>query len=155
MMTNPYIRRWLPASILVVFLPGPAKAMRPTAIRSAGAYYFQGNGAGAASGKLNVPPEKMAALCITMVSPIYPTMSGDTQMASTVVVRAVISKSGVVSPMRLVSGLPALQAAAMNAVRLWRYKPFTQDGEPIDVTTDIRVDFVPGKPGGMVSHPNH
>ena len=129
--------------------------MRLAALHAAGARYLQESGAGAPLGKLNVPPEKMAALCITKVSPIYPKTAGDTQTTSTVVVRAVIWKSGNVSPMRMVSGQPALQAAAMNAVRLWRYKPFTQDGAAIDVTTDIQVDFVPGKPGGMVSHPNN
>lgn len=155
MKTNKCIRRLLPASIVFFCLAGPATAMRFAAIRTAGAHYMQESGAGASLGKLNVPSEKMAALCITMVSPSYPKLPGDTQKTSTVILRAVIWKSGTVSPIRMVSGQPALQAAAMNAVRLWRYKPFTQDGAPIDVTTDIQVDFVAGKPGGMVSHPNN
>jgi TonB family protein len=135
-------------------LPGTMRGMRPSTISSAIGLHLQESGAGAPLGKLNVPPEKMAALCVTMVSPIYPKIAGDAQTTSTVVVRAVIWKSGSVSPMRVVSGQPSLQAAAMNAIRLWRYKPFTQDGAPVDVTTDIQVDFVPGKPGGMVTHPN-
>jgi len=139
--------------IVFSLLPSTIRGMRPRT--SATALHLQESEAGAPLGKLNVPPQKMAALCITVVSPIYPKIPGDTQKTSTVVVRAVIWKSGNVSPMRMVSGQPALQAAAMNAVRLWRYKPFTQDGAPIDVTTDIQVDFVPGKPGGMVSHPNN
>ena len=60
-----------------------------------------------------------------------------------------------VSPMRVISGPPSLQAEAMNTVRLWRYKPFARDGEPLDVTTDVRVEFDPAKPGGVVTHPNH
>src|SRR5271156_6564111 len=114
MKTNRYIRRLLPASIVFFFLPGPATAMRLAALHAAGARYLQESGAGAPLGKLNVPPEKMAALCITKVSPIYPKTAGDTQTTSTVVLRAVIWKSGNVSPMRMVSGQPALQAAAMN-----------------------------------------
>jgi hypothetical protein len=43
----------------------------------------------------------------------------------------------------------------MNTVRLWRFKPFARDGEPLDVTTDVRVEFDPAKPGGVVTHPNH
>jgi TonB family protein len=155
MKINRYIRRLLPASMVFFFLVGPTMAMRLAVNRFAGARYLQESGAGAPLGKLSVPAEKMASMCITMVSPIYPKIAGDTQKTSTVVVRAVIWKSGSVSPMRMVSGQPALQAAAMNAVRLWRYKPFTQDGAAIDVTTDIQVDFVPGKAGGMVSHPNN
>jgi protein TonB len=71
------------------------------------------------------------------------------------VVRVVIWKSGSVYPMRVVSGDTSLEAQAMDAVRLWHYKPFLRDGEPMDVSTDIRVDFDPQKPGGVVTHPHH
>jgi protein TonB len=111
--------------------------------------------AGASVGKINVSPQVMAGHCITLVSPNYPQSAGGSSEASSVVVRVVISRSGSVSPVRAVSGPPALQAEAMNAVRLWRYKPFLREEEPIDVTTEVRVDFIPGKPGGFVSHPNH
>jgi hypothetical protein len=43
----------------------------------------------------------------------------------------------------------------MNAVRLWRYKPFNNDQGPIDVTTDVAVSFDLGKPGGIITHPDH
>jgi periplasmic protein TonB len=111
--------------------------------------------AGVSQGKFNVSADVMAGHCITMVSPNYRQTAGDLLEASFVIVRVVVSKSGTVSPVRAISGPPALQAEAMNAVRLWRYKPFLREGEPLDVTTDVRVDFTPGKPGGIVSHPNH
>jgi protein TonB len=111
----------------------------------------QETGAGAPLGKLNVPAQVMAGHCVTMVSPNYPPI--DDPKATAVVVRVVIWKSGDVSPMHAVSGPPALQAEAMNAVRHWHYKPYVQDGEPLDVTTEIKVAFDPQKPGGMVSHP--
>jgi periplasmic protein TonB len=100
-----------------------------------------------------VPAETMAGHCLTMVSPQYPQTEAPLK-PSTVVVRVVISKSGTASPVRVVSGEPSLETEAMNAVRLWRYKPFMRDDEPIDVTTDVRVDFDPAKPGGLVTHPN-
>ena len=108
-----------------------------------------------ALGKLNVAPEVMEGHCITKVSPIYPQTDGISRRRATVVVRVVIWKSGSVSPVRVVSGDTSLEAEATNAVRLWRYKPFVRDGEPIDVTTDIHVDFDPQKPGGIVTHPHH
>jgi len=101
--------------------------------------------------KLMVAPEVMAGHCITMVSP----QNAGAEALSTVVVRVVVSASGKVVPVSVVSGAPALEAEAMNAVRLWRYRPFVRDGAPVDVMTDVRVIFEPGKPGGMVSHPNH
>jgi protein TonB len=90
-----------------------------------------------------------------MVSPNYPQTAGNPPSATPVVVRVVIWKSGSVSPLRVISGPPLLEGEAMNAVRLWRYKPYTRDGEALDVTTDIRVDFDPAKPGGTVTHPHN
>jgi TonB family protein len=149
------IRSLLFASIAFSLPIQPASAMRAAAIIAATGLHLQESGAGAPLGKLIVSPEVMAGHCITMVSPAYPPTAGDPPTASTVVVRVVIWKSGDVSPMRAISGPQPLQDEAMNTVRLWRYKPFVRDGEPLDVTTDIRVDFDPGKPGGVVTHPNH
>jgi TonB family protein len=132
--------RPLLAAIVFIALSLPAKAMQ--------------SGTGASLGKFNVPAETMAGHCLTMVSPQYP-KTEEPLKASTVVLRVVISKSGTVSPVRVVSGEPSLETEAMNAVRLWRYKPFMRDDEPIDVSTDIRVDFDPAKRGGLVTHPNH
>ena len=131
--------RLLVATTVFISLSSPAQAMQ--------------SGTGATLGKLNVPEETMAGHCLTMVSPQYP-QSGTPPKPSTVLVRVVISKFGTVSPVRVVSGEPSLETEAMNAVRLWRYKPFIRDDEPIDVTTDVRVDFDPAKPGGLVTHPN-
>ena len=129
--------------------------MRLAAIHSAGAHYLQESGAGAPLGKLNVPEQTMEGHCITMVSPTYPQGDGVPRRPSTVVVRVVIWKSGSVYPMRAVSGDTSLETQAMDAVRLWHYKPFLRDGQPMDVSTDIRVDFDPQKPGGVVTHPHH
>jgi TonB family protein len=136
-------------------LTHPASALQPATMRAAGPLYLQESGAGAPLGKLNVPADVMAGHCTIMVSPIYPATAGDSRMAATVVVRVVIWKSGDVSPMHVVSGPASLEDEAMNAVRHWHYKPFVRDGEPIDVTTEIRVNFDPGKPGGIVTHLSH
>ncbi len=142
------------ASVVFALLPHSASAMGPSAVRSAGALYLQESGAGAPLGKLNVPSKVMDGHCITMVSPNFPQTANGAPKASTVLVRVVIWKSGNVTPMRIVSGDPTLETEAMNAVRLWRYKPYAREGEAVDVTTDIRVDFDPAKPGGVVTHPN-
>ena len=89
-----------------------------------------------------------------MVSPNYPQLTAQHQQAGVVVVQADISRSGRVSPVRAVSGPPALQAEAMNAVRLWRYKPYLRDGAAVEVTTEIVVTFTPGTTGGLITHPN-
>jgi TonB family protein len=142
-------------SIVFSLLSNPVRAVQPAAVRSARTLYLQDSVAGTSLGKLNVPTEKMAGRCITMVSPNYPQNAGNPASAASVVVRVVIWKSGSVSPLRVISGPPLLEGEAMNAVRLWRYKPYSRDGEALDVTTDIRVDFDPAKPGGTVTHPHN
>ena len=139
------------ASTAFYVLAGQASAMPPAGVRA----YLQESGAGAPVGKLSVAPEVMEGHCITKVSPIYPQTDGTPRQRATVVVRVVIWKSGTVTPVRVVSGDSALEAQATNAVRLWRYKPFVRDGEAMDVTTDISVDFDPQTQGGMISHPKH
>jgi TonB family protein len=138
------------ASIVLPLLPHSVSVLRPAVI---GLHAQDGGAGGAPVGKLNVPARVMAGLCMTMVSPMYPATAGDSPKAATVKVRVVIWKSGSVSPMRVVSGDPSFEVAAMNAVRLWRYKPYFRDGEAVDVTTEVEVDFVPGRPGGIVTHP--
>jgi TonB family protein len=144
------LQRLLTASMGFALLPPPAIAMRVAASR----LHLQESGADASLGKLRVPGEKMAGRCVTMVSPIRPYAAGDLQEQSVVIVEVVIWKSGRVSPVRVVSGTSSLEAEAMNAVRLWRYKPYIQDDQPVDVSTEIRVTFKPGEPGGMITHPS-
>lgn len=96
----------------------------------------------------------MSALCITQVSPTYPTGSPPLSSPATVVIRAVVWRSGAVTPSYAVSGPHSLEAAAMDAARLWKFKPYSRDSNPIDVTTELHVEFIPGQPGGMITHPH-
>ena len=40
------------------------------------------------------------------------------------------------------SGHPMLVPAAIDAVRQWRYKPYVLNSEPIEVETQITVNFL-------------
>jgi periplasmic protein TonB len=142
------------AGMTLCVLAGQASAL-PAGLRSAGQAYLQDSAAGAPQGKPFVAAEVMDGHCITRVSPLYPQTGETPRNRATVVVRVVISRSGGVSPVRFVSGDNALEAEAMNAVRLWRYKPFVRNGEVMDVTTDVSVVFDPQIQGGMISHPKH
>jgi protein TonB len=132
-----------------------ASALRPGLVRSISGMHLQERSGGASLGKPFVPPEVMAGLCLTMVSPHYPASDDHPPAPSTVVVQAVVWKSGKVTPMRVIAGDPWLQAEAMNTVRLWRFKPFAHDGDLVDVSTELKVYFDPNKQGGLITHPGH
>jgi outer membrane biosynthesis protein TonB len=146
------IRGLLLAGVVFHLLPDPASAIRLSAVRN---LRLQENSAGAPLGKLNVPRSVMAGHCTTMVSPTYRPAAGEPPAKATVTVRAVIWKTGNVTPLRAISGPQALQDEAMTTVRLWLYKPYARDGAQLDVTTDIDVAFDPATPGGEITHPSH
>ena len=58
------------------------------------------------------------------------------------VLRAVISREGTIENLQVVSGHPMLVQAAIDAVRQWRYRPYVLNGEPVEVETQVTVNFV-------------
>jgi protein TonB len=57
------------------------------------------------------------------------------------VLQAVISKQGVIENLKVLSGHPMLAPAAIEAVRQWRYRPYVLNNEPVEVETQITVNF--------------
>lgn len=82
-----------------------------------------------------------AARIISRVEPEYPEMARKGRITGVVRMRALIGKDGQIKKLDLISGHPLLQQAALDAVRLWRYKPAFVNGEPIEVDTTIDVIF--------------
>ena len=58
--------------------------------------------------------------------------------------RAIISKAGVIENLEVLNGPPMLVKAAVEAVKQWRYRPYMLNGEPIEVETEITVNFTLG-----------
>jgi len=73
--------------------------------------------------------------------PAYPRIGVVTRTQGTVRIQAVIARDGVIKNLQLISGPPLLAAAAMEAVRQWRYKPTLLNGEPVEVITVVDVNF--------------
>lgn len=110
-------------------------------------------GCAPSAGAARIPGETKGDRCIRMVSPRYP--SGIVAGTQELVVRVLIDKHGVVHPLHVVSGRHEFENEAMDALRMWQYRPFTHDGQPISMTMDVRVRFVPGVSAGSVTHPSH
>jgi protein TonB len=79
---------------------------------------------------------------IHKVEPLYPAIAKQLHIEGTVVVKAVISRDGVITRAEAESGQTLLAQAALAAVRQWRYRPYYLNHEPIEVETEIRVNFV-------------
>jgi TonB family protein len=80
-------------------------------------------------------------LLLTKVNPVYPPLARQARIEGTVVLRAVISKEGSIEQLTLVSGHPILVQAAIDAVKQWKYKPYLLNSEPVELDTEIQVNF--------------
>jgi len=78
---------------------------------------------------------------IQQIQPDYPTIAKAARIQGPVVLSAVISKTGEIENLVLISGHPMLVQAAIKAVQQFRYRPFLLNREPVEVETTITVNF--------------
>jgi periplasmic protein TonB len=81
---------------------------------------------------------------IRRVEPAYPQLAKTARIQGPVVLFAMISKAGTIENLRLLSGHPMLAPAAIDAVKQWRYRPYILNNEPVEVETQITVNFILG-----------
>ena len=82
-----------------------------------------------------------ASQLIHKVQPEYPPIAKQIHVQGAVEFTAVISKEGTIENLQLLHGHPILVAAARDAILQWRYKPTLLNGEPVEVITNIIVNF--------------
>jgi protein TonB len=82
-----------------------------------------------------------AGLLVKKVAPPYPEDARQAHIQGSVVLQALIDKNGDVADLVLVSGHPMLAPAAIKAVKQWKYKPYLLNGQPVNVETQIVVNF--------------
>ncbi len=80
-------------------------------------------------------------LLVRRVQPTYPPLARQARIQGSVLLQAEISKDGTIQNLRLISGHPMLAPAAIDAVKQWKYKPYYLNGEPVEVETQITVNF--------------
>jgi protein TonB len=81
------------------------------------------------------------SLLIQKSIPMYPPIAKAARVSGTVVLHAVISTSGSVINLRVISGPPMLQQAALDAVQKWKYRPYLLNNEPVEFETTVNVIF--------------
>lgn len=78
---------------------------------------------------------------IAPIRPEYPQIARITHMQGTVVIDAIISRTGSIESARVLSGPPMFHQAALDAVQEARYRPFLLNGQPTEVQTTITINF--------------
>ena len=94
--------------------------------------------------KLGVPISQgvTGGVLVHKVQPIYPPEARRMRVQGSVVIDAKVTTKGQLEELKLVSGDPLLASAAMDAVRRWRYTPYSLNGQPIAKETRITISFI-------------
>lgn len=80
-------------------------------------------------------------MLVTRIEPRYPPIAVGARVQGAVVLTAIISRTGQIENLTVVSGHPMLVPSALDAVKQWRYRPFLLNGEPVEVETTVTVTF--------------
>jgi protein TonB len=78
---------------------------------------------------------------IGYVAPVYPQLAISARVAGTVIIEAIIGTDGLVRDARVIRSIPLLDAAALAAVKQWRYTPTLLNGVPVPVVMTVTVHF--------------
>jgi periplasmic protein TonB len=91
--------------------------------------------------RVRVSSGVVSGLLLRKVNPTYPPLARQARIQGVVVLQAQISKDGNIENLQLISGHPMLAPAAIEAVKQWKYKPYLLNGEPVEVETQVQVNF--------------
>jgi periplasmic protein TonB len=133
--------------------PAPQESMAPPAPASLGTSNANDQ---AISGIMNTanaslpqqPPQTVKVsqgvsqgLLIKSVQPVYPPTAKQMHVQGAVELMANIGKDGSITSVKVLSGPTVLSRAAIDAVKQWKYKPYYLDDQPVEIQTQITVNF--------------
>jgi TonB family protein len=92
--------------------------------------------------RVRVSSGVMQGLSMSKVPPEYPEMARVARVQGSVVMAAIIGKDGTVQNLKVISSdSPLLNQAALDAVKQWKYRPYLLNGNPVEVDTQMTVNF--------------
>jgi len=80
-------------------------------------------------------------LLVKSVQPVYPQTARQMRVQGSVELLANIGKDGSITAVKVLSGPQVLSRAAIDAVKQWQYKPYYLDDQPVEIQTQITVNF--------------
>lgn len=90
---------------------------------------------------INISQGVSQGLLIKKVQPSYPRNALTLRIEGAVELMATISKSGDITHIKILSGDAQLTKAATDAVKQWKYKPYLLNGEPVEIQTQVTINF--------------
>lgn len=85
------------------------------------------------------------------VAPVYPDIARAARVEGLVILEATIDERGLVTDARVLRSVPLLDAAALAALKQWRYTPTLLNGVPVRVLMTVTFRFSLGDPPALVA----
>jgi TonB family protein len=93
-----------------------------------------------ASDRVQLSPQTTQSVSVS-VPPDYPLLARQMKVQGAVSLQALISRDGTIQELQILSGPGILAAAAREAVKQWHFKPYLQNGQPVETQARITVNF--------------
>ena len=98
------------------------------------------NGLVSAGDRVQLSPQTAQSVSIS-VPPDYPLLARQMKVQGAVSLMALISRDGTIQELQILSGPGILATAAREAVKQWHFKPYLQNGQPVETQARITVNF--------------
>ena len=78
---------------------------------------------------------------VSKPQPIYPPVARQMKVEGSVELEATVAEDGKVEKVVIISGNPMLTHPSAEALKMWRFKPFLEDGKPVKVVAPVNFNF--------------
>jgi TonB family protein len=75
------------------------------------------------------------------VAPEYPPIARQLKIEGAVELEAVVTEGGIVEKVNILSGNPVLTRPATDAIKKWKFAPFTSDGKAVKALVPVSLSF--------------
>jgi protein TonB len=98
------------------------------------------NPASGSGERVQLSPQATQSVTVS-VAPAYPLLAREMKVQGAVSLRALISREGSIQELQILNGPSILASAAREAVKQWHFKPYLQNGQPVETQARITVNF--------------
>ncbi|MGA9900411.1 MAG: energy transducer TonB [Terriglobales bacterium] len=98
------------------------------------------SGSGSGNDRVQLSPQTAQSVSVS-VPPDYPLLARQMKVQGAVSLQALISRDGSIQELQILSGPTILATAAREAVKQWHFKPYLQNGQPVETQAKITVNF--------------
>jgi len=107
---------------------------------ASGASNISGSGATTHGAGVRLSPQAAQSVSVS-VPPDYPLLARQMKVQGAVTLQALIARDGTIQQLEILSGPEILATAAREAVKQWHFKPYLQNGQPVETQARITVNF--------------